>query len=287
MHVTLGENADGKRVAVTSPVKEMKVARLTFVGDPVLSPAVQDEIGKSLRERDYDDDKEGQDELLARVRDAWQQHGYFNVKAGQSDSQALAEDSESRTVAITMNVEAGKQYRLDEIHFGNIQADGSRRLPLSPGAPEEQKPVTDEQLRSFFPIQQGDVFDTHKIQEGLEDLRRAYGARGFINVVTVPSTKIDEASGRIALLVEIDEGNQFRIGKVELTGMDSEVLRKLLQDAGLVPGRVLNASSFALFARQSQWILNDFKAEEDVERRIHEDSNTVDLVFHIRRCDAP
>src|SRR5215831_15011857 len=147
--VTWVKDADGKHVAVISPVREMRVAQLTFVGDPVLSLPVQDEIAKSLREHDYDDNKAGLDELLDRVRDAWQHHGYFRVNVEPSNNQTLNDDSESRTVAITVNVDAGKQYRLDEIHFEGISADGQRRLPLNPTATGEQRRVTAEQLRAF------------------------------------------------------------------------------------------------------------------------------------------
>ncbi len=285
--VTWVRNADGKRVAVISPVKEMKVARLIFVGHPVVPLPLQDHIAKSLREHDYDDNKEGLDELLERVRDAWQEQGYFNVKVEYSGTQFLDEDSESRTVAMTVKVDGGKQYRLDEIHFGKTPTEGAGPLPSAPTVPEERWQFTAEQLRGFFPIQQGDIFDTHKIQRGLEELRKAYGARGFINFTTVPNPKIDEASDRITLLSEIEEGRQYRIGKVEVTGIDSETLRKLLQSSEIVTGNVFDLLRFEDFAKQSQSILSDFRAEDDVERRINEESSTVDLVFHVRGCDAP
>src|SRR5215471_15240516 len=70
-HGTAIENADGKPVSVASPVRELKVASLTFVGDPALPPAMMDETARSLRELDYEDNKEGLEELLERVRDAW------------------------------------------------------------------------------------------------------------------------------------------------------------------------------------------------------------------------
>jgi outer membrane protein assembly factor BamA len=286
-HITWTKIADGKSLEVQSPVKEMKIARVTFAGDPALPPPAQVEIAKSLRELAYDDNKDGVDELLERARDAWQHYGYFNVKVEHGGSQTLEEDSESRTVAITVNVDAGKQYRLDEIHFVTISADTPRRLPLVPAVPQGQLQFTAEQLRALLPVQQGDIFDTHKIQQGLEELRKAYGARGFINFTIVPSTQIDEESGRITLLVELDEGKQFRLGRVEVTGLDSEKLRKLLQDSGVVPGNVFDAVRYEDFARQSQEILRDFRAEDDVERRIHEESGTVDLTFHVRGCDAP
>jgi hypothetical protein len=62
--VTWVKNADGHSHAVVSPVKEMKIARLIFIGNPVLPLPLQDQIVKSLQEHDYDDSKDGLDELL-------------------------------------------------------------------------------------------------------------------------------------------------------------------------------------------------------------------------------
>lgn len=285
--VTWVNNADGKLTAVRSPVREMKVARLIFVGRPALPLLLQEQIAKKVDQIDYDDNQTGVEELLARIRDAWQEQGYFKVTVAHSGSQTLEESPERRTVAITVHVDAGKQYRLGELHFSDASSSNASRSNPSPGPPQQLQ-FTPEQLRSFFLIERGDVFDTHKLQKGLEELRKAYGVKGFINFVVVPTFNIDETSDRITLAVEIEEGKQFHIGNIKAPGLDPAISKQLFESSGLAPGNVFNTSRLEAFFRKNQATLPDgFRAEDDVERRTNEVNGTVDLILHLSPCPAP
>src|SRR5215813_14076940 len=63
------QGPDGKRTPVVFTVRGMKIARLIFVGHPAAPLAVQEQIAKSLTERDYNDDRGALDELVERTRD--------------------------------------------------------------------------------------------------------------------------------------------------------------------------------------------------------------------------
>ena len=78
-------------------------------------------------------------------------------------------------VDITVPVEEGERYRLKQITFtGN-------------------KTITNTAvLRRQFRMKDGDIFNTDMVRKGLEDLRKVYGALGYINFTAVPDTKIDE-----------------------------------------------------------------------------------------------
>lgn len=280
------ETSEPTRTAVTSPVKQMQVARLIFVGTPVLPLSLQDQIAKSLSVIDYEDNTDGRNELLERVRDAWQEQGYFQAKVEQSGSQTLEEAPERRTVAITVNVGAGKQYRLGRIHFtGTVSSNVSRSDPAVPRRPEQQGRFSREQLRSFFPIQQGDIFDTHKLQMGVEELRKAFGENGFINFSDLPNFEIDEASSTITVVMELEEGRQFHVGNVQAKGLDRATANWLFQSAGLVSGKVFSTSLLEASLKQVQSSLpTGICAEDDFERRLHEESATVDLLFRFKDC---
>ena len=287
IHATWVKDAEGKSHWVLSPVKELKVARLIFVGQPALPLSMQDQIAKSLSSEDRNDDGEAQEELVERLRDAWQQQGYFRPEVKLSGIQVLSEDADSKTVAITVNIAAGKQYRLDEIRFTtDVFNSGNRSAPLGPAEAGGQFPA--RELRKFFPINESDLFDTHKIQVGIEELRKAYGARGFINMSVVPTFELDEKNNRITLNLEIEEGKQYRIGEVKVVGYDPPALHLLLMKFEIVPSVVFDTSQLSGLNDDIQTLLpGRFKLEEDLDRPIHEDRGTVDLIFNIKPCAAP
>jgi outer membrane protein assembly factor BamA len=261
-----------KRTAVRTPAREMKVARLIFVGIPALPLRVQEQIARSLSERDYDDDRGGLDELLERTRDAWQTQGYFKAETELSGVQTLEENSERRTTAITVKIDAGKQYRLDEIQFRDGTSGPGQ---LHPG----EEPVSPEQLRAFFPIRAGEIFDTHKFQTGTEELRKAYGKKGYINFAAVPAFNIDETNDRITVIVDLDKGKQFRIGKIQVRGASPQPAQERMKDAGLTPGSVFDASLL-----DNLKLSKTFRPEDDVQRVLDEKQGTVDLTIDLRDC---
>lgn len=286
VHATRSKDAEGKSHWVLSPVKELKVARLIFVGEPALPLSKQDQIAKSLSSQDRNDDGEAQEELVDRLRDAWQQQGYFRAEVKLSGIQVLSEDADSKTVAITVNVAAGKQYRLDEIRFTtDVYNSGNRSVPLAP--PEVGGQFSANELRKFVPMNEGDLLDTHKIQVGIEELRKAYGARGFINMSVVPTFELDEKNNRVALNLEIEEGRQYRIGNIKLRGLDPLISGPLLQSFGLVGGNVFNATRLDDFYRAIPGVLPEaFSAEDLVERRLDDKNGTIDLLMSVP-CPTP
>jgi hypothetical protein len=95
----------------------------------------------------------------------------------------------------------GLQYRLNEIVWANNTA------------------FTAEQLRSLIPLRSGDVFRRDMIGEGLETIRRAYAAKGYVNFTSVPDTIFDDENATIILKVDVDEGGQFTFAGGAVSGL--------------------------------------------------------------------
>jgi outer membrane protein assembly factor BamA len=272
------KDGNGQPRAVWLSFKQLKIARLIFVGQPAIPLSLQEQIAKSLSTRDYVDDAEGKDDLTERIRDAWQHQGYFMAKVDFSGSQVLEETAETRTVALTVRIDAGKQYRLDNIEFQIAIFDPARRSLSSLPSAEQHKQFSAEELRAFFPIEQGETFDTHRIQQGLEALRRAYGMKGFINMTVVPTMLTDEKTDRITLTLEIEEGKQFRIGNIEVLGLDPSASRQLLQNYGVIRGNVFDARRISELLRDSVVLPDGYSPEDYIERRMGREA-TVDLIL--------
>jgi len=148
--------------------------------------------------------KEDVDEIAERVRQTYMERGYFKALVSDPEITVLGQNTKQSLINVIISVEEGRQYRLQDISFTGVTAF----------------PVAD--LRTQFPIDAGDIFNTDKVRMGLENLRRVYGASGFINSIPVPDTKIDEATGLISLVIAVDEGGLFHYGKLIVNGVESQ-----------------------------------------------------------------
>jgi outer membrane protein insertion porin family len=157
------------------------------------------EISRALRSEEVEADSSPwdpsglADEAVERVRAAYQSDGYFKVRVDASTVPS-ARVAAARYDVVVRVVEQGKRYRLGDLHLVHTSV------------------FPEVQLREFFPIQRGEIFSREKIAKGLEELRRVYGASGFVNYTGVPNTKFDEANDTVDLVVDID-GPSFPLGQ--------------------------------------------------------------------------
>jgi outer membrane protein insertion porin family len=279
-------------VGVTFVVKEgpkIKVGKITFKGNQHVSSRALREAMKNLHpigipksiflegmfSKTFDASK--LDEDAERVRDALQHNGYF--KAIVDDPQTKLRTIEggfhfpviqkrpAKVMDITIPLTEGDKYRLKAIVFKNNKAIQNTA-----------------KLRTLFPIKDGDTFDTHLVQKGLENLRKAYGSIGYINYSSIPSTEIDDDKKLITLSVDSEEGKSFTVRRIEFVGNTTTRDRVIRRELLVQEGQTFNAQLWDLsILRLNQ--LNYFEAlkpEEDTERKIDEQNASVDLTVKVR-----
>ncbi|HEY6308925.1 MAG TPA: outer membrane protein assembly factor BamA [Candidatus Angelobacter sp.] len=279
-------------VAVTFNIKEgpkVKVGKIIFQGNKHVSNRHLLEAMKNLHPigipnsifleslfaKTFDASKLEEDS--ERVRDALQHYGYFkanvdNPKTNLRTIQGgfhvpLFEKRPAKVMDITVPIEEGERYRLKGITFKNNQAikDTSK-------------------LRLAFPIKDGDIFDTHLLEKGIQNLRKAYGTIGYINFSDVPSFDIDDAKKLITVNIEVDEGKPYFVRRIEFQGntttRDKVIRRQLLVQEGQVYNQQLWDLS-VLRLNQLQYF-DALKPEEDTERKLNEQEGTVDLTVKVR-----
>lgn len=250
------------------PKPHIKVTELTFRGQVAVPPDQLGQIAQSLTEHRYEDDSEWPEELLARITDAWQHLGYLKAAVADPRVRQLDEGTPlEKRVAVSVAVDAGRVYRLDRMTFANgIQFSA-------------------DELRASFPIQDGDVLDTHALQQGLENVRKAYGARGFINSLIMPSFDINEPYGLVKLSFNIDEGKQFRFGEVKVLGLNPDLAQDLLRRSGLKRENVFESTLLEKFFKDNAVLLpKDAISFDDTQRRINEEQATVDITMDFSGC---
>jgi Surface antigen variable number repeat len=165
----------------------------------------EQEILSELKHREFDAGSDWLDDALFPVRNAWSDLGYLMAKA-IGESRVVSVDSTYQHVVLTIHVNEGLRYKLGSVRFR--EADPDRAFAFPP-----------EELRKLVPLQDGDIFYVEKIRECLEVLRRVYNSKGYIDFAPVPQTEIDEVGQRISLVIVLQEGEQFRVGKIQVLGL--------------------------------------------------------------------
>jgi outer membrane protein insertion porin family len=282
-------------VGITFVIKEgpkVKVGKIKFEGNKNVKTRVLRYAMKNLRPigiphsiflenifaRTYDATK--LDEDTERVRNEYQNRGYFKVIVDQPKAQIhdtghkgphipLLQSGPGKAVDITMPIEEGDRYTLGSITFKNNKA-----LPNT------------KALRGLFPIKDGDIFSKEKVAKGLENLRKAYGEYGFINFTSVPETRFDDEKRQVYLDIDVDEGKQFYVRRIEFQGNTTTRDKVIRREIALEEGNIYNSRLWELsLLRLNQLGYFDQLKPDDPNttvRQLDEKDGLVDLTLKIK-----
>ena len=201
------------------------------------------------------------EEDTERVRAEYQNRGYFKANVTDPKTEIhdtghkgfhipLLQSGPGKAVDITMPIEEGDKYRLGKITFKNNKAISNTAA-----------------LRSLFPLKDGDIFSREKIAKGLENLRKAYGEYGYINYTGVPSTTFDDEKKLANLEIDIDEGKQFYVRRIEFLGNTTTRDKVIRRELALEEGGVYNSRLWELsLLRLNQLSYFDQLKPDDPER---------------------
>ncbi|HEY6371276.1 MAG TPA: outer membrane protein assembly factor BamA [Candidatus Sulfotelmatobacter sp.] len=282
-------------VGITFVIKEgpkVKVGKITFEGNKNIKSRTLRAAMKNLKPigiphsiflenifaRTYDATKLEED--TERVRAEYQNRGYFKV--GVSDPKTEIHDTghkgfhiwllqagPGKAVAITMPIEEGDKYRLGKITFKNNKAISNNAA-----------------LRSLFPLKDGDIFSREKIAKGIEALRKAYGEYGYINYTGVPSTTFDDEKKIANLEIDIDEGKQFYVRRIEFVGNTTTRDKVIRRELALEEGGIYNSRLWELsLLRLNQLSYFDQLKPDDpnvTEKKLDEKNGQVDLTLKVK-----
>jgi outer membrane protein insertion porin family len=282
-------------VGITFVIKEgpkVKVGKIRFEGNKNIKTRILRYAMKNLRPvgiphsifledifaRTYDATKLEED--TERVRNEYQNRGYFKMNtAGDPKTQIhdtghagphipLLQSGRGKSVDITMSIEEGDRYTLGGITFKNNKAVQNVKA-----------------LRNLFPIRDGDIFDKEKIGKGLENLRKAYGELGYINFTSIPDTRFDDEKKLIYLDVDVDEGKQFYVRRIEFQGNTTTRDKVIRRELALEEGSIYDSHKWEMsLLRLNQLGYFDQLKPDDPDttvRTLDEKDGLVDLTLKI------
>ncbi len=282
-------------VALTFVINEgpkVKVGRIDFEGNTIiprgkLVRAMRNSrpigipyslILTDLFSKTYDKNKLDID--IELVRGAYQDRGYFQALIEQP---AITEresgggwfripwiypNRPGRKVDITIPIVEGEQFTLGSMSFQNSTIFSDQQ-----GA-----------LRSLFNMQEGDLFNISRIREGLENLRQLYGEFGYLNFVASPLTEIDEINRRIDMTFDLDEGQQYRIRRIEFAGNTTTRDKVIRRELMVAEGSLFNSRLWELSVLRLNQLDYFEKLDHTADSQIQTDNRngTVDIGLTVK-----
>ena len=272
--------AQTRTVSYSFSANQGPIVRVTLVGANISTERLK-HIIPIFEEGSVDEDllNEGN----RRLRDYYQQLGYFDVKVNHSQS-----SSGDKEVVISYEVQLGQRHRVSSVNVeGNTYFNsGTLKALLSVHAADK---IDHHGLYSQALVS-ADVGALESVyrNNGFADVKvtpEASAPRGSEDVPHVQQTKGKTRTAQLNVTYVIDEGRQTRVGEVTLEGnehVDDARLKTLLNTSS---GQLLSPQNLAgdRDALMSEFLNRGFEqvAVEITQQPHAGDANKVDVYFHI------
>ena len=244
-----------------------------------LPGSAKEQLVVSLKHREYEEDSnwigDVEDRVVRAETDGWpdrENEGYLGFSVGARWKQ-LRREPGLLHVLVTIELNEGQQKRLKAITFRDVRANSTTPVLDSPG------------LRKLVSLKDGEVFSRDKLHTGLDAVAGAYHEHGFVDLTYTLETQLDQENQTVAIFVELNEGRQYRWGKIEVIGLDPKV--ETLLRSQLKAGSVVNPKLIDDFFRDNKSLLPVGVSPQSVKWQRHPERATLDLTFDFRTPASP
>jgi outer membrane protein insertion porin family len=244
-----------KAVGVTIPVRKIE-----FTGVQKIDPTLLQEAARPLMDKDFEASyiRGFSNGGIARV---YQQQGYLKAQFGDPVPQLMQGDAPPNSVLVTIPVTEGELYRLKGINWS-----GESAIPY-PG------------LAKTITVAVGSPVNAVQLEQDVLALPLLFHPKGYIEADVKWKAILDDATHTAAYQIQINQGDLYRLGKVEITGLDEAHVRSLEKLCRLHTGDPYDSGYWNTFLQQSAPYLppsaSGWKAGWQVT--FHKDTKTVDV----------
>jgi outer membrane protein assembly factor BamA len=237
------------------------VAQVTFSGNKVITQGVLREavhgtaVGSPYTEAGF------RELLNQAIRPVYEQRGRVRVSFPEIRAEPV---SDVIGVHVFVKVDEGESYSLGKLEIA------------------EPSPVDARTLLRAADIKTGVVANFDRVNEGLDRIRKAVRHAGYLDSKVTTERRIDDAKKSVDVVVKIEPGALYTMGKLTIVGLDLNGEAEILRIWALKQGATLNPDYPDLFLKRIKEEglfdgLGETKAETKVDAVRH--SADVTLTF--------
>src|SRR5207249_3531991 len=185
-------------------------------------------------------------------------------------------------VSITFVVKEGPKVKVGKIRFEGNKHVKNRILR---GAMKNLRPIGIPHsifLENIF----AKTYDASKLEEETDRVRAEFQNRGYINFTSIPNTTFDEDKKLLLLDIDVDEGKQFFVRRIEFQGNTTTRDKVIRREIALEEGQQYNQRLWELsLLRLNQLGYFDTLKPDDpnvTDKRLDEKNGLVDLTLKVK-----
>jgi outer membrane protein assembly factor BamA len=138
--------------------------------------------------------------------------------------------------------------QLSDASGGNAPSTVVVQIPIKPGPVFHISGVTwtgntaldNAALSRLVAVKAGDLADGMRLAAGWQQIELEYEHRGYLDAKVSPAPEFQDANGAVAYNVKIEEGPQYRMGQLVITGLSVDSERALRNAWKLAPGQIFD-----------------------------------------------
>jgi len=173
------------------------------------------------------------------------------LRATFADPQAKVVQSEENEVLVdvTFPVDPGPQYKVTEIVISGNK--------IFPG----------DTLRKLIQLKIDQPADAIELAQDIDSIKSLYGTRGYMDTAAKLAPELDDSQHTVKYRLTINEGDVFKMGDLEILGLESHTKDRLQNNWTLLAGDTYNSAYTRRFVSQA---LKDVLTKGDWNTDIHE-----------------
>jgi Surface antigen variable number repeat len=164
--------------------------------------------------------------ISEQVRPLYLQTGHLRVHFAAPEPRFTGNPNEPlpSEVSVTLPIDAGPAYKLSQVTW-----TGNTVINAAP-------------LDLLVTIKRGDVVDGMALTAVWQRVEREYARRGYVDAKVDPQTEYSDADSTVAFRAVINEGSQYHMGKLVITGLSLDAERSLRAAWKLAPNDVFDGA---------------------------------------------
>jgi outer membrane protein insertion porin family len=203
--------------------------------------------------------KDQMDVDIEKIRDLYFDRGFIKVAIGEPEIKLT---SDRKGMNITIPVSEGDQFKISSVEFSGNKVFGDdeikKRITLIPNTP----------------------FSKANLRRDIFSISELYSENGYAVAAITPDLIPDENAKLVKVSLKIDEGDKYRIGKIEISGNTKTRDKVIRREVRLDEGDVFNSK---LLKRSYERINNlNFFENVDINPKPRPEEKLVDLEVKVK-----